>query len=97
MPIETNIKNTILKYLNSLPKTWAYKTHGGRFSRTGLPDIVCCLNGHFFAFEVKRPDGGETTKLQDFTLRKISEAGGKSYVVTSVKQVREIVKKVVNQ
>ena len=47
---------------------------GGRFQRTGLPDIFYLEDGVVFFFEIKR-DGGDTTATQKRTLEKLSDAG----------------------
>ena len=52
----------------------------------GIPDIVGCLNGHFFAMEVKRSQS-EARKntgrivLQKYTLQRIDKAHGIGYLV----------------
>lgn len=87
--IEAVIVRDILKYLNSLPNCFAWKEHGGMYSTAGIPDIICCYNGRFIAFEVKGPRG-KTTKLQEKTIRDIQAAGGQAYVVRSVSEVQRI-------
>ena len=47
----------------------------GGYGRSGVPDLVGCCNGKFFAIECKAGKG-KTTALQDNELRKIKEAGG---------------------
>lgn len=59
------------------------------YGTAGIPDIIACIGGQFFAFEVKVP-GGKPTKLQSVTLEKISAAGGIAHIVTSVDEVRKI-------
>lgn len=59
------------------------------YGTAGIPDIIACIGGQFFAFEVKVP-GGKQTKLQSVTLDKIKAAGGIACVVTSVTEVRKI-------
>ena len=51
--------------------------------------MICCLDGRFFAFEVKTPDG-VVTKLQERTIHKIKVAGGHAYVVRSVDDVKAV-------
>ena len=87
--LEKDIVNAIMRYLKNVPECFAWKTHGGLYGTAGIPDIVACIDGQFFAFEVKQP-GGKLTKIQEATIRKINEAGGKAYKVTSVKNVNAI-------
>ena len=67
------------------------KIHGGPYQQSGLPDIIGCVEGDFFGFEVKLP-GKETTltKLQAKKLEQIKAAGGIGEMVTSVKEALEI-------
>jgi Holliday junction resolvase len=87
--LEKTITNKILKYLKSLDNCFCFKEHGGQYGTAGIPDIICCFNGRFVAFEVKT-EKGRLTKLQEFTIRKIKEAKGKAYKVTSVDEVKKI-------
>lgn len=88
---EKSIVNSILKYLNSLPRCRAEKTWGGGYGNAGKPDITGCLNGRRFELEVKVP-GGKLTPLQKVTLGQWKEAGAITGVVHSVDEVKEILK-----
>ena len=85
--LEKDIVNKIIKYLKTLPCCFAWKEHGGMYGTAGIPDIIACVNGQFFAFEVKT-ETGKTTALQDSTIRKILASGGQAFVVRSVDEVR---------
>jgi hypothetical protein len=91
--LEKDIVNSILKYLKTLPECFAWKEHGGQYGTAGLPDIIVCYRGKFVAFEVKTPSGKLTT-LQEITLRKINDAKGNAHKVTSLQEVKEILKKI---
>ena len=56
----------------------------------GIPDIIACIRGHFFGFEVKT-DTGKPTELQKATIRKILKCGGTAAVVRSVDEVRALI------
>lgn len=86
---ENDIVRAILNYLNTVPGCFAWKEHGGMYGTAGIPDIIACINGGFYAFEVKTPVG-KTTALQDATIRKIRKCGGQAFVVRSVDEVKEI-------
>ncbi|MCK9479282.1 MAG: VRR-NUC domain-containing protein [Firmicutes bacterium] len=86
---ETDIVRAILKYLKTLDGCFAWKEHGGMYGTAGIPDIIACIGGRFYAFEVKLPKG-KTTKLQDATICKILKAGGTAVVVRSVSEVRAV-------
>jgi Holliday junction resolvase len=87
---ESIIVRDILKYLNSLPGCFAWKHHGGMYSTAGIPDIICCCQGKFLAFEVKGPKG-QPTKLQLKTIQDIQAAGGQAYIVRSLMEVQKII------
>lgn len=61
------------------------------YGTAGIPDIIACIGGKFFAFEAKQPSG-KLTRLQELTLAKIQAAGGAAYKVTSAAEVEKIVK-----
>lgn len=77
----------ILRYLKTLPRCFVWKTHGGMYGTAGIPDIIACIDGRFYAFEVKQP-GGRITRLQEVTLEKLRAAGGVAVIVTSVDEVK---------
>jgi Holliday junction resolvase len=52
----------------------------GAFGRAGVPDIVGCYRGYFFAVECKA-GAGKTTALQDAEIDKIRKVGGKAFVI----------------
>ena len=84
---EAAIVKAIMKYLKTVPGCFCWKEHGGMYGTAGIPDIIACINGRFFGFEVKTEDG-KPTKLQEATIRKILAAGGTALVVRSVNEVR---------
>jgi len=86
---EKAITAEIRKYLKSRDDVWFFKVHGGPMQQAGVPDILVCKAGRFYAFEVKTRTG-KTTVLQDRTILLINEAGGVAEVVRSVGDVQRI-------
>ena len=84
---EKDITNSILRYLKTVPNCFYWKEHGGIYGTAGIPDIIACISGRFFAFEVKT-ENGKITKLQEATIKKILAAGGTAVVVRSVDEAR---------
>lgn len=93
--LEKDIVNSILRYLKTVPDCFAWKEHGGMYGTAGLPDIICCINGRFIAFEVKT-ESGKLTKLQETTIQKIRRSKGEACKVTNVKEVKAIVDATIN-
>ncbi len=87
--LEKDIVAAIMKYLRTLPNCFCWKEHGGMYGTAGIPDIIACVDGRFYGFEVKTATG-RPTALQEATIRKILAAGGEAYVVRSVDEVRSI-------
>lgn len=50
---ESDIVRAIMKYLKDVPRCFCWKEHGGMYGTAGVPDIIACINGHFYGFEVK--------------------------------------------
>ena len=86
---EKTIVNNISAYLKTVPNCFFWKEHGGMYGTAGIPDIIGCVKGRFFGFEVKN-ETGQPTALQSATIRKIKEAGGVAVVVRSVDEVRTV-------
>ena len=87
---EADIVKAILKYLKTVPKCFFWKEHGGMYGTAGIPDIIACINGRFYGFEVKTEDG-RPTKLQESTIRKIKNAGGIALIVRSADEVKSVI------
>ena len=88
---EKEITHSILRYLKTVPNCFCFKEHGGMYGTAGVPDILACIDGRFFAFEVKT-EKGKLTKLQEATIGKILAAGGKAFVVRSTDEVRAVLR-----
>ena len=91
---EKAITNQILKYLKNQPECFVVKEHGGFYGTAGIPDIIGCYKGKFVAFEVKT-EKGKLSKLQEITIEKIRKASGIAFKVTSLEEVKKILKGVV--
>lgn len=88
---EARLRTRIVKSLNAYGGLW-YVTHADAYTEVGVPDIMGCYHGVFFAFEVKLPGKEHTLKSwQSRMIRKIQAAGGKATMVTSVDQAMDYV------
>ena len=91
MPKESHFQKKILNWIkDNAPNAIAWKEAAGPYSRQGIPDITCIINGRYYGFEVKRPFIGVLSKMQEQTIKQIRKAGGRAWVVTSEKEVAEI-------
>lgn len=78
---ETKLQVRIRKVLRKEVGGWWFKVWGGPFQQTGIPDIIGCVEGSFFAFEVKVPKGksnkkGKASEIQLSTVEDIQKDGG---------------------
>jgi len=76
---EGKVKDKAKKILESIGAYHFMPATGG-YGRSGIPDIVGCLNGVFFAIECKA-NGGRPTALQLREIDRINVAGGFAIVV----------------
>lgn len=59
----------------------------------GVPDVLCCYNGKFIAFEVKAPrTNAQVSSFQQRAIARIRECGGYAYVIHSIEQIEAIIK-----
>ena len=90
---ERDIVAAILRLLKKTPRCFCWKEHGGLYGTAGIPDIIACVDGRFVAFEVKT-ETGRLTKLQEVTLGRIRDAGGRAYMVRSAAEGAGILKEI---
>lgn len=74
MATEKQFENKIKDYLKS-KGCWHVKFFANGMTRSGIPDILACVNGRFVAIEVKA-ENGRPSKLQLWNVEKIKEANG---------------------
>lgn len=79
MTPEGKVKEKAKRILESIGAYYFMPATGG-YGRSGVPDIVGCLNGVFFAIECKA-NGGRPTALQLREIDRINVAGGFAIVV----------------
>jgi Holliday junction resolvase len=76
---EAKVKARVVKQLKEMG-VYHFSPVTGGFGRSGVPDIVGCMNGQFFALECKA-GRGMTTALQEKNIEFIRENGGFAMVV----------------
>lgn len=76
---ESKVKRKVADLLKKY-KVYYFFPAMGAFGRAGVPDIIGCYRGYFFAVECKAGKG-KTTALQDAEIDKIRRAGGKAFVI----------------
>lgn len=87
--MEKQIQNKIIKYLNANGYYYAKIIVA---SRSGVPDIIACVQGRFVAIEVKS-GGNKLTKLQQFNRDLIEQSGGIYITAYSLSDVIEALNK----
>ena len=76
---EKKVKEKVVSILKSEGVYYFFPaTHG--YGRSGVPDVIACVNGHFFAIECKA-NGGKPTALQIREIERIHACGGAAIVV----------------
>jgi len=80
MATEKNFENRIKAFLSGRGAWFLKYWGGGQYTKSGIPDILACVNGKFVAIEVKAPTG-KPSELQLYNLRTIEEAGGFAFLL----------------
>jgi Holliday junction resolvase len=84
MTPEAKVKTSVVKLLKKYEVYYFFPaTHG--FGRSGVPDIICCMNGLLVAIECKAGKG-KTTALQDRELKRINDNRGVTFVINEDNQ-----------
>lgn len=90
---EKKVKDKVVSVLKSEGVYYFFPaTHG--YGRSGVPDVIACVNGHFFAIECKAGTN-KPTILQVRELEAIRRCGGVAVVANEENwdMVRDIVRK----
>lgn len=75
---EKVVKDKVVSVLKSEEVYYFFPaTHG--YGRSGVPDIIACVNGHFLAIECKA-GGGKLTALQVREIKRILDCKGEAVV-----------------
>lgn len=90
--LEKDFQRCVLAKLRMIRGTYWYKANDR--TTAGIPDIIGCVGGVFFALELKTRS--KVTPIQAYHLRKIEDAYGQSFVVTpdNFKTTLEFIKKI---
>lgn len=90
MAEEKLFENRVKKYLHSIgvypagfpsdkmqvPMVgWYTKIWGGGFQKSGIPDLICCINGITVAVELKA-SSGRPSELQKLNISRINKSNG---------------------
>jgi Holliday junction resolvase len=79
MTPEAKVKKRVVNVLKENGAYYFFPATGG-YGRSGVPDVVGCYRGVFFAVECKA-GSNKPTALQEAEMRKIREANGITLVV----------------
>jgi Holliday junction resolvase len=90
MTPEKKVKTKVVAILKEFGTYYFYPVTGG-YGASGVPDIVGCYHGNFFAVECKAGKG-KTTALQEKNIANIYAAGGTALVVNedNIEDVRNL-------
>lgn len=89
---EAKVKAKVVKLLRQYNAYYFFPSANG-YGRSGIPDIVCCVNGKFVAIECKA-GGNKPTELQIFEINGIRRAKGVAAVINedNIDLVEQILK-----
>jgi Holliday junction resolvase len=81
MTPEGKVKRKVVEVLKK-HEVWYFFPANNGFGKSGIPDIIAIVDGHFVGIEVKSATG-MPTELQKICGRQIEEAGGTWLVVSN--------------
>lgn len=81
------------------PTAWLLKVHGGAYQRSGVPDLLVCVDGLLVGIEVKERKPGESvlhararaTPGQLAEIAAINRAGGCAGVVLNPEEALDLI------
>ena len=76
---EAKVKEAVVKILKEYDVYYFFPVQMG-MGRSGIPDIICCVDGNFLAIECKA-NGNKPTPLQERELAAIRKNMGTALVV----------------
>lgn len=79
MAAEKTFETKVKKFLDE-QGAWHVKFFANSFTKSGIPDVLACVNGYFVGIEVKAQNG-TPSELQLYNVKKIREAGGFAFVL----------------
>lgn len=77
MAAEKTFENKVKKFLDAEGCYYVKYWGGGYFTRSGVPDLLVCVNGHFLGIELKAQTG-KPSRLQLLNIEQIKKAGGRA-------------------
>ena len=97
MTPEGKVKVRVKKILTEAGAYYAMPVASG-YGNAGTPDFLVCYRCQFLAIETKA-NGGKPTALQEATMQRIRDAGGRVLVIdeTNVETLRITLKEIENE
>ena len=90
MTPEGRVKAAVKKWLKER-KIYYYCPMQNGMGVVGIPDFVCCWEGHFMAIETKAPGKRSNVSAnQQNQIDQIIAAGGSAYVIDDVEQLKAL-------
>ena len=85
---ESQLQTKVIKWLKAMD-IYHFKTIVT--NRAGTPDIIGCVNGQFFALELKAPDKDcdkSMSALQKRNIRLIKKSGGLGFCSNNLEEIK---------
>ena len=79
MAAEKTFENKIKRMLKD-NGAYFVKFFANSYTKSGVPDILACVNGYFVGIEVKA-ENGHPSELQLYNVQKIRDSGGFAFIV----------------
>ena len=95
--LKDRLKNIFIRWVYIRLAIQQTKIWGGGFQKSGIPDILACVNGVMVAVEVKASNG-RPSELQKLNISRINKSGGIGVFLypEGFEQFKELLKGVIN-
>ena len=74
MGAEKDFEKKVKSYIKS-KNCWGVKFFANKFTKSGIPDLLTCINGYFVSIELKALNG-KPSELQIYDQKQIRKSGG---------------------
>lgn len=88
---ENTLQNKCIELLKK-NRIYYVNIYGSSRTGKGTPDILACINGKFYAFELK-VGKNKASDIQLYRLKEIERNGGKGYIIRSADEIKDILEK----
>jgi hypothetical protein len=93
---KTGIQSQVSRWAHNIASKkvlFYFKIHGGQYQKEGMPDCLFIKDGKYLWIEIKAPETGELSDVQEMVIADLRHCGADVHVATSLDEVKALVTK----